>query len=94
MKTFLLACCLLTVACGTIEKVDPAIPSTPTPDQPCGPVDVVCYDKNGHVDGCCGENDTCGGAFPSVGCPADSCCNLGGDTAFGATRYAKRAPAR
>ena len=27
---------------------------------------------------CCPESYTCGGAFPSVGCPAGSCCYVGG----------------
>jgi len=70
----LLSLCLIaaivvpTTACAW----DKPIPTTPTPDYPCGVTWHSC--GNG---ACCRNNDTCGGAFPSVGCPAGQCCYVG-----------------
>jgi hypothetical protein len=71
--------------CAAINRLDPTIAPTPAPGQPCGPIDIVCYGQGGKVAGCCEEYDTCGGP-DSVGCPANSCCDLGGGGEFSA-RY-------
>lgn len=100
MRPFIATVCATVIAlaftpeCAEVNKLDPTIPSTATPGQPCGPIDVVCYNASGKPDGCCNEYDTCGGGFPSVGCPADSCCYVGSDATMAAHRkpYLKRAP--
>ncbi len=58
-------------------QVDPAA-LAPSPGAPCGVVGVVCLAPDGHRSGmCCPENTTCGGPFPSVGCPDGECCPIG-----------------
>lgn len=67
---------LTVAACAGWDAVDPRS-ITPSPGQPCGAVGVVCYGASGQVEGCCAENETCGGAaFPHT-CPAGECCYLG-----------------
>jgi len=76
MKTALFVC----VALATILLVacqDPPLPTTPTADNPCGEAYIPCLDMSGKLDGlCCDENETCGGGKYSVGCPANSCCDI------------------
>lgn len=72
---FLLIVAALT-SCAWINEHDPA--QTPTADYPCTPSGIVCSTKPLT---CCGQGDTCGGTFPSVGCPVDSCCYIGSDDA-------------
>ena len=65
---------LLSVVVGVgIACATPTI-LTPKPDasHPCGLHGVVCAGSM-----CCSEEETCGGAFPSVGCPAGECCFIG-----------------
>ena len=58
---------LALVACAA----DAPLPNQ-APGYPCGVVGVVCAASM-----CCPQYTTCGGAFPSVGCPADECCYIG-----------------
>lgn len=60
------------IACACSPSFDAPLSVAPTKDYPCGIHGVVCPGKM-----CCAEEETCGGAFPSVGCPAGECCFLG-----------------
>lgn len=65
--------------CACIEKWDAVNPKSqqPVAGNPCGPLWFPCLDMNGADNGaCCSEGTTCGGGNGSVGCPADSCCNI------------------
>ena len=80
---------LLVVACVTQDKAA----YTPSTDYPCGTLGVVCIGSSGKVNGCCPQYFTCGGGFPSVGCPASACCDLGsGESALGASREREVVP--
>ncbi len=52
------------------------IPTTSTPDYPCGVTGVSCGQ---HM--CCGQGDVCGAEDTS--CPAGACCYVGGEGPFG-----------
>jgi hypothetical protein len=69
-----IAILLVVTGCAAINKADPA--QHPTADYPCTPSGVVCSTV---PLACCGQGDTCGGSFPHVGCPDDSCCYIGSD---------------
>ena len=69
-----------TVSACAVDSWDPQI--KPTPDYPCTAAGVVCSLT---PLSCCGQGDTCGGAFPHVGCPDDSCCYIGADANFAMT---------
>jgi hypothetical protein len=80
----LIACMSLNAAlvlsmCACIEKWDAVDPNSrkPIAGNPCGNLGVPCFDMNGLQNGdCCSEGTTCGGGKWSVGCPADSCCDI------------------
>jgi hypothetical protein len=74
MIRVVLALAVALTSCTWVSKHDPA--QTPTADYPCTPSGVI-YSTTPLT--CCGQGDTCGGSFPSVGCPADSCCYIGTD---------------
>ena len=61
---------LITLACTTPGNLTPAVGRGT--DYPCGVDGVVCPGAM-----CCQEEETCGGGFPSVGCPAGQCCFIG-----------------
>ena len=61
-------------ACASTTTRAPNPLLAPQPDYPCGVDGVSCGGKF-----CCNQNETCGGAFPSVGCPAGQCCFVGTD---------------
>lgn len=63
------------MSCGF--RNDP-IPNTPSPGEPCGHVEFPCGDG-----ACCPNDSVCGGK-PFSGCPADSCCFIGGSGGGGA----------
>ena len=74
---FTLLAALSLAAC--LDSWDKPLSTAPSKGEPCGPVDVPCFEP---VDGglratgmCCGEYTVCGGAFPNVGCPAGACCS-------------------
>ena len=65
--------------CSCIEKWDAVDPKSqqPVAGNPCGPLWFPCFDMNGLQNGaCCSDGETCGGSKWSVGCPADSCCDI------------------
>jgi hypothetical protein len=61
-------------ACATPADLTPK--TGVNTEYPCGVHGVVCPGKQ-----CCSEEETCGGAFPSIGCPAGQCCYIGPDSA-------------
>lgn len=62
---------VLVAGCAWIDRVDPTLPAS-------SPTWIHCLDEAGNYNGLvCPEGKTCGGGKYSVGCPADSCCDIG-----------------
>ena len=90
---FVLLIALVTItSCAHWDDVDPRS-REPVAGNACGNLGVPCLDMAGNLDGwCCATGNTCGGGKYSVGCPADSCCDIddsqGGG--YGAKRMTKK----